>query len=214
MNDARQAFSTTLRTHRERLGITLSDIADTTKINVALLTALERGDVSRWPGGIFRRAFFREYALAIGLSPEPLLNEFVRLFPDESAAVAAQEHPEEFRLALAVNHTPATLALKRLAVAVAELAGVAVVGVGSSWLVAVDMLPAIGFTALAYYPVTNLCVERTVAIRRLRALVKSPIPGTRRSETRSSETGSSETRSSETRRYEEIEGHEELQVSF
>ena len=207
MNDARQAFSTTLRTHREQLGITLSDIADSTKINVALLTALERGDVSRWPGGIFRRAFFREYALAIGLSPEPLLNEFGRLFPDEPAAAAAQERPAEFRLTLAANDTPASVALKRLAVVVAELAGIALVGAGSSWLVAVDMLPVIGVTALAYYPVANLCVDRTVGVRRLRVLVKSP--GTRTSETRSSET-----RSSETRRYEEIEGHEELQVSF
>ena len=199
MNDARQAFSTTLRTHREQLGITLSDIADTTKINVALLTALERGDVSRWPEGIYRRAFFREYALAIRQSPEPLLNEFVRLFPDEPTAAAPQERPAEFRLALVVNDTPARVALKRLAVVVAELAGIALMGAGSSWLVAVDLLPAIGLTALAYYPVANLCVDRTMGTRRLRGLVNSPIP---------------ETRSSETRRYEEIEGHEELQVSF
>ena len=202
MNDARQAFSTTLRTHREQLGITLSDIADTTKINVALLAALERGDVSRWPAGIFRRAFFREYVLAIGLSPASLLNEFVRLFPDEPTAAAAHERPAEFRLALAATDTPASVALKRLAVVVAELAGVAVLGAGGSWLVAVDMLPAIGCTALAYYPVANFCVDRTMGIRRLRALVKSPLPA------------DAETRRSETRRYEEIEGHEELQVSF
>ena len=200
MNDARQAFSTTLRTHREQLGITLADIADTTKINVALLAGLERGDVSRWPRGIFRRAFFREYALAIGRSPEPLLNEFVRLFPDEPAAAAPQDRPAEFRLSLVVTDSTATVALKRLAVVVGELAGVALFGVGSSWLVAVDMLPAIGFTALAYYPVANLCVDRTVGIRRLRALVKSPIPGTRRDE--------------EIAGHEEIDGHEELQVSF
>lgn len=204
MNDARQAFSTALRAHREQLGITLSDIADTTKINVALLTALERGEMSRWPEGIYRRAFFREYAMAIGLSPEPFLSEFVRLFPDEAAAAAAQERPAEFRLTLVANHTPASVALKRLAVAVAELAGVALIGAGSSWLVAVDMLPAIGCAALAYYPVANLCVNRTMGIRRLRALVKSPIPAAT----------SAETRRSETRRYEEIEGHEELQVSF
>ena len=204
MNDARHAFSTTLRTHREQLGITLSDIADTTKINVALLAALERGDVSRWPGGIYRRAFFREYALAIGLG-EPLLNEFVRLFPDETTAAAAHEQPAEFRLSLVPKDTPARVALKRLAVVVAELAGIALMGAAGSWLVAVDMLPAIGFTALAYYPVANLCVDRTMGTRRLRGLVKSPIPA---------ETRSAETRSSETRRYEEIEGHEELQVSF
>jgi hypothetical protein len=64
------------------------------------------------------------------------------------------------------------------------------------------MLPAIGFTAFTYYPVANLCVDRTMGIRRLRALVRSPLPA------------DPETRRSETRSYEEIEGHEELQVSF
>lgn len=201
MNDARHAFCTTLRTHREQLGITLSDIADATKINIALLAALERGDVSRWPGGIFRRAFFREYALAIGLSPEPLLGEFARLFADEPSA-AALDRPAGLRLTLVARETPATLALKRSAVVVAELAGVALIGAMSSWLVAVDILPAIGCTALAYYPVANLCVDRSLGIRRLRALVKSPIAS------------DSYGRRSETRRYDEIEGHEELQVSF
>jgi len=202
LNDARQAFGTALRTHREQLGITLSDIADTTKINVAMLTALERGDLSRWPGGIFRRAFFREYAQAIGLAPEPLLNEFVRLFPDEPAAAAAHEPPAELRLTLVVSNTPARVAFKRVAVVVAELAGIGLIGVGSAWLLALDMLPAIGFTAFTYYPVANLCVDRTMGIRRLRALVRSPLPA------------DPETRRSEIRSYEEIEGHEELQVSF
>jgi hypothetical protein len=49
---------------------------------------------------------------------------------------------------------------------------------------------------MAYYPVANLCVDRKLAARSLRALVRSPLPQTER------------------RRYEEIEGHEELQVSF
>ena len=36
----------------------------------------------------------------------------------------------------------------------------------------------IGFTAFTYYPVANLCVDRTMGIRRLRALVRSPLPAT------------------------------------
>ena len=196
MNDARQAFALTLRTHREQIGITLPDIAESTKISAALLSGLERGDVSRWPKGIFRRSFFREYVVAIGLSPEPLLNDFVRLFPDEPAALAAAEKPAELRLELAARDTSAAMALKRVAVVVGELAAVTLLGTLATWVLPVDPLPAIGLTALTYYPVVNLCVDRKLAVRSLRALVRSPLL------------------QPDTRKYEEIEGREELQVSF
>jgi transcriptional regulator with XRE-family HTH domain len=194
LTDARQAFGLMLRTRREQIGITLPDIAESTKISAALLSALERGDVSRWPKGIYRRSFFREYVVAIGLSPEPVLNDFVRLFPDEPAATPVVEKPGELRLELAVRDTSTAVALKRVALVIGELASVTVLGTVGTWVLPVDPLPAIGLTALAYYPVVNLCVDRKLALRSLRALVRSPLP--------------------EPRRFEEIEGHEELQVSF
>jgi cytoskeletal protein RodZ len=78
---ARRSFGRRLRDHRERHQITLDAIATATKIRPSVLAELERGDVSTWPSGIFRRAFVREYATAIGLSPESLVEEFVQLFP-------------------------------------------------------------------------------------------------------------------------------------
>ena len=71
-----------LRYERERRQINLRSIAETTKIGVPLLEGLERDDVSRWPGGIFRKSFIRSYAEAIGLDPDPVVREFVNLFPD------------------------------------------------------------------------------------------------------------------------------------
>ena len=185
-----------LRSRREQIGITLPDIAESTKISVALLSGLERADVSRWPKGIYRRSFFREYVVAIGLLPEPVQNDFVRLFPDEPAAALAAEKPAELRLELAARDTSAAIALKRVAVVAGELAAVTALGTIGAWVLPVDALPTIGLTALAYYPVANLCVDRKLAARSLRALVRSPLP------------------QPEPRSYEEIEGHEELQVSF
>jgi len=83
MNVDRDSFGPYLRGERERRGLTLEGIAGSTKIKQSLLAALERSDVSQWPGGIFRRAFMREYASAIGLPPEPVVAELTRLFPDE-----------------------------------------------------------------------------------------------------------------------------------
>jgi len=67
---------------RERSQVTLAAIAAQTKIKAALLEALERDDISQWPSGIFRRAYLRDYARAIGLDPEAVVREFLELHPD------------------------------------------------------------------------------------------------------------------------------------
>jgi cytoskeleton protein RodZ len=63
-------LGTRLKTQRERQGVTLIAIAEQTKISVPLLEGLERDDVTRWPGGVYRRAYVRAYAHVIGLDPE------------------------------------------------------------------------------------------------------------------------------------------------
>jgi len=76
------SFGGRLRQRREEQQITLSAIAEQTKIKQSLLEALERDDVSHWPAGIFRRAFIRAYALAIGLNPDVVVREFLDVHPD------------------------------------------------------------------------------------------------------------------------------------
>ena len=75
-------FGARLRSQRELQHVELAAIAEDTKINVALLEGLERDDLSRWPGGLFRRAYIRTYAQKIGLDPEKVLREFVACYPD------------------------------------------------------------------------------------------------------------------------------------
>jgi hypothetical protein len=71
-----------MRQRRERQQIALTTIADQTKIKLSLLEALERDDVSHWPSGIFRRAFIRAYAHAIGLEPDVVVRDFLAFHPD------------------------------------------------------------------------------------------------------------------------------------
>ena len=64
-----QSFGARLKAERERRGISLDSIAEQTKIQKAFLDSLERGDFSKWPAGeVFRRAYIRDYAAAIGLA--------------------------------------------------------------------------------------------------------------------------------------------------
>jgi transcriptional regulator with XRE-family HTH domain len=86
-------FGPRLRQERERRQISLKSIAANTKISQSLLEALERDDVSRWPSGIFRRAFIRSYATAIGLDADDIVKEFAERFPEPGQAQAKTEEP-------------------------------------------------------------------------------------------------------------------------
>lgn len=77
-----ESFGARLRQRREQQQIALTTIAEQTKIKLSLLEELERDDVSHWPSGIFRRAFIRAYAHAIGAEPDVVVREFLELHPD------------------------------------------------------------------------------------------------------------------------------------
>jgi cytoskeleton protein RodZ len=91
-------FGGKLRQARERRGISLRQIASSTKIAAAALDALERNDISKLPGGIFSRAFVRSYAVEVGLDPDETIREFLDRFNQDappSAGAAAAAIPEE-----------------------------------------------------------------------------------------------------------------------
>src|SRR5687767_5491388 len=77
----RHTFGPRLRSERERRGISLDTIATATKVSAELWEGLERNDFSKWPSGIFARAFVRDYAKAVGLDADDVVDEFCRLFP-------------------------------------------------------------------------------------------------------------------------------------
>jgi hypothetical protein len=90
------SFGTRLRQQREERKVSLEDISAKTKIKVALLEGLEGDDLSRWPQGIFRRAYVRTYAQAIGLEPDTVLQQFLALYPEppEEQLLVAPESPK------------------------------------------------------------------------------------------------------------------------
>jgi transcriptional regulator with XRE-family HTH domain len=81
-------FGAWLRTERERAGVSLDRIAAQTKVARSLLDALERNDLSRWPAGIFRRSFVRNYAEIVGLDPDRTVALFLLAFPEHAGPAA------------------------------------------------------------------------------------------------------------------------------
>lgn len=86
-------FGGKLRLARERRGISLRQIAASTRISAATLDALERNDFSRLPAGIFSRAFVRAYATEVGLDPDETVREFLEHVHAEAPVTPASAPP-------------------------------------------------------------------------------------------------------------------------
>ncbi len=73
------SFGEKLRHEREMRGVSLREIAEATKISVRFLQALEEDRLDVLPGGLFPRAFVKQYASFLGLDTEALLADFAAL---------------------------------------------------------------------------------------------------------------------------------------
>ena len=71
-------FGDRLRAEREKRGISLEEIAASTRIRRRHLEALERNDFGELPGAVFSKGFVRAYAVFLGTDPDPLLRAYSR----------------------------------------------------------------------------------------------------------------------------------------
>jgi hypothetical protein len=155
---SRDAFGPELRRQRERRGVTLESIARTTKIPLALLDALERGDLSHWPHGMYRRTFFRAYLQAIDLPADPLLIDLIRLFP-ESGDPAGPIPDEDTYPRLTLDPvSPWHERVRRIGAAVADAAFVTLLAIGASLALATTLWPILGAIAVPYYAIGTVCL--------------------------------------------------------
>ena len=71
------SFGERFKTERERKGITLDEIAASTKIGTRMLRALEEEHFDQLPGGIFNKGFVRAYARALGLDEDQAVADYL-----------------------------------------------------------------------------------------------------------------------------------------
>lgn len=76
-----------LREARERKGLTLENLASTTKIRLKYLTALEAGAADELPPTFFIRGFVKAYAKEVGLDPDQTADRYLdQIAPGAPAA--------------------------------------------------------------------------------------------------------------------------------
>lgn len=105
-----QSVGQRLKDRRLEREMSLGDVAVSTRMSKAALEAIERDDLKRLPGGIFARAFIRNYARELGLDAEQTLKDFLAQFPaaevdpQEEAAFTATRRPSASPATRAVVH--------------------------------------------------------------------------------------------------------------
>ena len=195
-----EAFGPNLRRMRVQRGITLEQIAAATRIGRDLWAAMERNDFSRWPAGIYARAYLRAYALQIGADPDVTVDEFCRSFPQgdrraervvrEQAALIGHdlrwkddllvEHdrrasaPEPERPPLAFSQTG------RIVAAVADASVVLTVGLTLSIVLPIGKAASLAACAMLYHAVALATIGCTPAVWAVETYLGSRHPSARR----------------------------------
>jgi len=96
MTELKQAgFGGILRRRREELGLSLDDVAASTRVRKTYLQALEEENLRALPGAAYVIGFLRIYARQLGLAVDPLLASMTGAEPGEEikpAPMAGHEH--------------------------------------------------------------------------------------------------------------------------
>lgn len=165
-----ELFCARLRATRELRGLTVEAVATSTKVSASHFTALERGDVSRWPKGLYRRSFFRSYATAIGLPPDSTVEEFLLLFPDDervpatpAASISAAE--PALRLTMAPDTRRDAWQRALSLAAIADGLAVVLLAMALVWWLGASLWTAAIVIALCYYPALARAIRRRVKRR-------------------------------------------------
>jgi SAM-dependent methyltransferase/transcriptional regulator with XRE-family HTH domain len=151
--ELRLAFCAQLKSARERRGISLHTIAESTKVSESLFADLERGDLSRWPMGLYRRAFFREYSAFVGLPGESMVSEFVRLFPEDLEQITSELRvPGPLRLTLARPFWRHLSPMHAVAAGI-DILAVLLGAIAIAELARVNMWTSLGVMAVTYHTI-------------------------------------------------------------
>src|SRR5688572_16411437 len=71
-----------LRQAREERGISISEVAEQTRISPLYLEAIDADNYKTLPGGIFNKGFVRSYAKYVGVDEQEALQEYSRLIAE------------------------------------------------------------------------------------------------------------------------------------
>lgn len=91
-----ERFGDELRQERERRQITIDTICAVTKVSTRHVLALEAGNYTELPGGVFRKGIVRSYLSVLGLEELPWLERFEASLRESGADLVQNDDWVEF----------------------------------------------------------------------------------------------------------------------
>src|SRR5215203_3338442 len=84
-----------LRQAREERGISVSEVAEQTRISPHYLDSIENDDYRTLPGGIFNKGFVKSYAKYVGIDEQEALQDYTSLIAGQDGVSA--DEPKTYR---------------------------------------------------------------------------------------------------------------------
>ncbi len=84
-----------LRQAREAHGLSISQVAEQTRISALYLGYIENDDFRNLPGGIFNKGFVKSFAKAVGLDEQEALHDYAQLIVNQGSHV--NDAPKTYR---------------------------------------------------------------------------------------------------------------------
>lgn len=91
-----QTLGEKLRQAREERGITISEVAEQTRISPHYLELIEMDDYRTLPGGIFNKGFVKSYAKYVGIDEVEALQDYSKLVSTQTGGEPSDE-PKTYR---------------------------------------------------------------------------------------------------------------------
>ncbi len=92
-----QSLGEKLRLAREERGISITEVAEATRISPHYLQAIEVDDYRTLPGGIFNKGFIKSFAKYVGVDEQSALADYARIVNADSEQAAADEPLSKYR---------------------------------------------------------------------------------------------------------------------
>ena len=130
--DDRPSVGRALAQARIEAGLSIDQVSTTTRVRVPILQSIEQDDFSRCGGDVYARGHIRTIARAVGVDPEPLVEQYAAAHADEAAATPVVPMYEATRMRAEPRRPNWTAAMIAAIVAIVGFVGfTAIYGGGS-----------------------------------------------------------------------------------
>ncbi len=98
-----------LRQAREERGITISEVAEQTRISALYIESIENDDYRTLPGGIFNKGFVKSFAKYVGVDEQEALQDYAQLIASQGSQAA--DEPKTYRPEVLTDDRPSAVNL-------------------------------------------------------------------------------------------------------